>query len=68
MREILFGVILFVAAACVVVGVAHYSSGVAWITAGPLLAGLAWLVLSEDAATTADVAADETPDAGGVDL
>lgn len=66
MREILFGLVLLIAAACVVVGVAHYSSGVAWITAGPLLAGLAWLVLSEYATT--DVATDEAPDADVVDL
>jgi hypothetical protein len=62
MRELLFGLVLFIAAACVVVGVAHYSSGLAWITAGPLLALLAWLVLSDD---DADVV---PPVADGVDL
>ena len=48
MREYLFLLILAIAAACVVVGVAHWSIAVAWIAGGVLLAVIAWLGLAGD--------------------
>lgn len=59
-REIAFGVVLLIAAAFVVVGVAHYSPGLAWVAAGVLLALVGWLVLADDAApATGDAGPDE---------
>lgn len=46
MREALFLLALVAAAACVVVGVATWSTGVAWVVAGVLLALIAWLGLA----------------------
>lgn len=55
MREFLFFLILLVAALCVVVGVAHYAVGVAWIVGGALFAILGWLVVGgESDASAAD--------------
>lgn len=48
MREIVFLLVLSVAAGCVVVGVASWSPGLAWIVAGLLLAPIAWLGLAGD--------------------
>lgn len=47
MRERMLVVLLAVAASLVVVGVAHFSTGAAFVASGLLLAGLAWLVLGE---------------------
>jgi hypothetical protein len=63
MREVLFGLVLLFASGLVVVGVAHYAPGVAWMVAGALVAGLAWLVLAEDADDGVS-----PPDVSGVDL
>jgi hypothetical protein len=46
-REVLFGLTLLLASVFVVVGVAHYAPGVAWVVAGALLAALSWLVLAD---------------------
>lgn len=48
MREAGFALVLVLAAACIVVGVAHWSHGVAWCVAGVLLAPIGWLVLGGD--------------------
>lgn len=48
-REIAFGVVLLIAAAFVVVGIAHVTVAGAWVAAGVLLAAVGWLVLGEDA-------------------
>lgn len=48
MREFVFFVVLLIASACVVVGVGHWSSGLAWIVAGVLLSVVAWLALGGD--------------------
>lgn len=45
MRVFVFLAALLVSAACVVVGVAHWSFGAAWVLAGVLLAALSWLAL-----------------------
>jgi hypothetical protein len=60
-REIAFGVVLLIADAFVVVGIAHVTVAGAWVDAGVMLAAVGWLVLGEDAD---DVAA---PDALEVD-
>lgn len=52
MREVVFLLVLALAAACVVVGVAEWSVGLAWIVAGVLLACIAWLGLAGDDETT----------------
>lgn len=63
LREIAFGVVLFVSALCVVVGVAHFTAGGAWVAAGVLFAVVGWLVLGDVAeAATGHTGAD------GVDL
>jgi len=54
MRELLFGLSLVACAICVVVGVASWSAGMAWIVAGVLGAVVSFLVLQGD-----DVATDE---------
>lgn len=46
MREAVFLILVVLAAACVVVGVAHWSHGAAWIVAGLFLAPIAWLGLA----------------------
>lgn len=48
MREALFALVLLVASACVVAGVAQYAPGVAWVVAGVLLASIGWLILGDD--------------------
>lgn len=47
MREWMFGVLLVVAAGLVVVGVSIVSAAAAFVVAGVLLAGLAWLMFGE---------------------
>lgn len=55
LRDLALWFVLAVAAACVVVGVAHWSVAVAWIVAGLLLAPLGWLALAgEDAPVVED--------------
>lgn len=46
MRAALFAILLAVAATFVVIGVASWSTGAAWIVAGVELALLSWAVLS----------------------
>ena len=58
MREFAFLVILLMAAGCVVVGVASWSPGLAWIVAGVLLACVGWLALGGDQAAS-DLGDDE---------
>ena len=58
-REIAFGVVLLVAAACLVVGVAHFTVGGAWMAGGVLLAGIGWLVLGDDSEVTGAIVDDE---------
>jgi hypothetical protein len=58
-REIAFGVVLLIAAACLVIGVAHFSVGAAWMVAGVLLAGIGWLVLGDDTEATGAIVDDE---------
>lgn len=58
-REIAFGVVLLIAAACLVVGVAHFSVGVAWMVGGVLLAGIGWLVLGDDTGAAGAIVDDE---------
>lgn len=57
MRDVLFSIALLFAACLVTVGVSHLHAGTAWIVAGVLLAGWAWLVLADD--PTPEVEADE---------
>jgi len=45
MRELLFGLSLVACSICVIVGVAHWSPGFAWIIAGLLGALVSFLVL-----------------------
>ena len=47
MREVAFLLALCVSAACIVVGVATWSPGLAWIVAGVLLTAIAFLGLRE---------------------
>jgi hypothetical protein len=49
MREIFFGLCLLACAAAVVVGVAHWSHGAAFVVAGVLGAVVSFLALSGDA-------------------
>lgn len=50
MREAVFAAVLLLAVASIVIGVALVSSALAFIVAGLLVAGWAWLVLSVDGA------------------
>ncbi len=59
MREILFAFALVVALASVVVGVAHWSQGAAFIVGGVLLAPLAWSVLADTDDATETAGEDE---------
>lgn len=47
MREWILAVLLALASAAVVKGVATFSAGAGWIAAGVLFGALAWLVVSE---------------------
>lgn len=58
-REIAFGVVLLIAAACFVIGVAHFAVGAAWMIGGVLLAGIGWLVLGDDSGATGANVDDE---------
>jgi hypothetical protein len=49
MRSVVFALILVAAAASVVVGVAHWSHGAAWVAAGVLGALLGWTMLADSA-------------------
>lgn len=53
MRDVMFALALIVAAASIVIGVGHWSHGVAFIVAGVLLAVIAWLVLGGETAAVA---------------
>lgn len=46
-REVMFAAVLAIAALAVVKGVSGFSSEAAWVIAGVLLAGWAWLVLGD---------------------
>jgi hypothetical protein len=48
MREILFGLALMVCAVFVVVGIAHWSHGAAWVVAGVLGSLVAYLALADN--------------------
>lgn len=58
MRELAFLVVLVAAAACVVIGVAYWSTPVAWIVAGVLLAFLAWFGLADTPVSVPSVEVD----------
>ncbi len=47
MRDWILAVLLALAAAAVVVGVATFSAGAGWIAGGVALAGWSWLVVTE---------------------
>jgi hypothetical protein len=53
-RDVLFALALLVCIAAVVVGVALYTVGAAWIVAGVLGFVWAWLVLSGDSAPASE--------------
>lgn len=48
MRDVIFAVVLAVAAVMVSVGVGMYTFGAGLVVGGVLLAGLAWLILGGD--------------------
>lgn len=48
MRDAMFAVALLVSLVCVVVGVATWSPGLAWIVGGVLGGGWSWLLLGGD--------------------
>jgi hypothetical protein len=47
-RDVLFAIVLTVAAVMVAVGVGFYMFGAGLAVGGVLLAGLAWLILGDD--------------------
>lgn len=57
MRAVLFAIALIAAACSVVIGVAHWSAGAAWIAAGLLLVVIAYLLLTEH--ETPDLVVDD---------
>lgn len=54
MRDALFGVALLLCLVAIVVGVATYAPGVAWIVAGVLGIPWSWLVLGGDDSPTSE--------------
>ena len=65
MREILLGIAATACVVCIVIGVAHWSDGAAWIVGGVLGAVVAYLALLEDDVAPVDV--DVTDDDGLVE-